>query len=208
MAKAAKKVTKKAAKKATKKAAPGKAAKAKAVATAVVDRPAAVAESLGLSNPMAIPRLEKIVVNVGVGDATQDKKRMEAVLDHLRRITGQNPVVTKARRSVANFKLREGNSIGCMVTLRGERMESFLEKLVNIVIPRIRDFRGLRPRLDGHGNFTVGIKEQGVFPEIPFDAIGTVTRGFSITIVTTAKNDAEGFALLRAWGVPFIEEES
>ncbi|MCH7493105.1 50S ribosomal protein L5 [bacterium] len=167
----------------------------------------AMAKTLGLTNPMAHPRLEKIVINVGVGDATQDKKRIGVVVDHLRRITGQKPVVTKARRSVANFKLREGNAIGCMVTMRGGRMESFLERLVNIVIPRIRDFRGLRPRLDGHGNFTVGIKEQGVFPEIPFEAIGTTRRGFSITIVTTAKDDAEGLALLRAWGVPFIEEE-
>ncbi len=166
-----------------------------------------MAKALGLTNHMAHPQLEKIVVNVGVGDATQDKKRMGVVIDHLRRITGQKPVVTKARRSVANFKLREGNAIGCMVTLRGHRMESFLERLVNIVIPRIRDFRGLRPRLDGHGNFTMGIKEQGVFPEIPFEAIGTSRRGFSITVVTTANDDVAGMALLRAWGVPFIEEE-
>lgn len=168
----------------------------------------ALRETLESTNDMALPRLEKIVVNVGVGDALADKGALTPVQEHLEMITGQRPVTTIARKSISNFKLREGSTIGCMVTLRGKRMEAFLQKLVHVVLPRTRDFRGLKVRLDGHGNFTLGIKEQGVFPEIPFEAIGGRTRGFSVTIVTTAKDDAEGLALLRAWGVPFVEEEA
>ncbi|MBC8514968.1 50S ribosomal protein L5 [bacterium] len=162
-------------------------------------------ESLGDRNPASLPQLEKIVVNVGVGDASGDKKLLGPVVEHLEIITGQKPVITKSRKAIANFKLREDVPIGAMVTLRGSRMSAFLDRLIRVVIPRIRDFRGLPRRLDGRGNMTIPLREQSVFPEIPFDKVGNRPRGFSITLVTTAKNDVEGFALLTALGVPFKE---
>jgi large subunit ribosomal protein L5 len=163
-------------------------------------------DRLGLANVMEVPRLEKIVVNMGVGRATQQQSLLEGALRDLGTITGQRPVVTKARRSIAGFKLREGQSIGCMVTLRGDRMWEFLDRLISIAIPRVRDFRGLSRRsFDGHGNYTFGVTEQLIFPEIDYDRIDTV-RGMDITIVTTARNDDEGRALLEAFGFPFRRE--
>ena len=160
-------------------------------------------EELGLANPMRVPRLEKVVVNMGVGDALKDGRMLEAAVDDLTIITGQKPVVTKARKSIAGFKLREGQAIGAKVTLRGDRMWEFIDRLVAISIPRIRDFRGLNPdAFDGHGNFTLGLTEQLIFPEIDYDKVVQV-RGMDITIVTTAKTDEEGRALLVALGFPF-----
>ena len=160
-------------------------------------------EELGLANPMRVPRLEKVVVNMGVGDALKDGRMLEAAVDDLTIITGQRPVVTKARKSIAGFKLREGMAIGAKVTLRGDRMWEFIDRLVAISIPRIRDFRGLNPdAFDGHGNFTLGLTEQLIFPEIDYDKVVQV-RGMDITIVTTAKTDEEGRALLVALGFPF-----
>jgi large subunit ribosomal protein L5 len=157
---------------------------------------------LGFSNPMQVPRLEKIVVNVGVGDAVKDARMLDAVLADLEVITGQKPIVTKARKSIAGFKLRQGMSIGAKVTLRGARMWEFLDRLLSIAIPRIRDFRGLNPRaFDGHGNYTVGLTEQLIFPEIDYDKVVKV-RGMDITVVTTAQTDDEGRALLIALGFP------
>jgi large subunit ribosomal protein L5 len=161
---------------------------------------------LGLSNVMEVPRLEKIVINMGVGRATQQQSLLEGAVRDLTVIAGQKPVVTKARRSIAGFKLRQGNSIGCMVTLRGDRMWEFLDRLISLAIPRIRDFRGLSPRsFDGHGNYTFGVTEQLIFPEINYDKID-VTRGMDITIVTSARTDDEGRALLAAFGFPFRRE--
>jgi large subunit ribosomal protein L5 len=158
---------------------------------------------LGLSNPMQVPRLEKIVVNMGIGDALKDSRMLEAAAEDLTTITGQKPVITKARKSIAGFKLREGAAIGAKVTLRGDRMWEFLDRLVATAIPRIRDFRGLNPRaFDGHGNYTMGRTEQLIFPEIDYDKVSTV-RGMDITIVTTAKDDDQGRALLAALGFPF-----
>jgi large subunit ribosomal protein L5 len=158
---------------------------------------------LGLSNPMQVPRLDKIVVNMGIGDALRDSRMLEAAVDDLATITGQKPVVTKARKSIAGFKLREGMAIGAKVTLRGDRMWEFLDRLIATAIPRIRDFRGLNPRaFDGHGNYTLGLTEQLIFPEIDYDKVAKV-RGMDITIVTTARNDDEGRALLVALGFPF-----
>ncbi len=162
---------------------------------------------LGRENVMSLPSLEKVVVNVGVGEASADKKLLNPVLEHLEIITGQKPVVTKARNSVAGFKLREGQPIGAKVTLRGKMMDNFVERLISIVIPRIRDFRGLERKMDGHGNLTVSLKEQSVFPEIPFDKIGNRIRGFSITFVTTSDKDKDGEALLESIGLPFKEKE-
>jgi large subunit ribosomal protein L5 len=163
-------------------------------------------EQLGCSNVMEVPRFEKIVLNIGVGRATQQQSLLEGAVRDLEAITGQHPVVTRARKSIAAFKLREGNAIGCMVTLRGERMWEFFDRLVSIAIPRIRDFRGLSPRsFDGHGNYTFGVTEQLIFPEIDYDRVDT-TRGMDITIVTTARTDAEGRALLDAFGFPFRRE--
>ena len=163
-------------------------------------------EQLGCANVMAVPRLDKIVLNIGVGRATQQQSLLEGAVRDLETITGQHPVVTRARKSIASFKLREGNAIGCMVTLRGDRMWEFFDRLVSIAIPRIRDFRGLPPRsFDGHGNYTFGITEQLIFPEIEYDRVDT-TRGMDITIVTTARIDAEGRALLDAFGFPFRRE--
>src|SRR5258706_12256241 len=162
-------------------------------------------ESLGLSNPMEVPRLTKIVVNCGVGRATQQASLLEGAVADLRLITGQKPLVTKAKKSIAGFKLREGNAIGVKVTLRGDRMWEFLDRLVSLAIPRIRDFRGLATKFDGHGNYTFGVTEQLIFPEIEYDQIAA-TRGMHITIVTTARTDAEGKALLDAFGFPFRRE--
>ncbi len=161
---------------------------------------------LGLANVMEVPALAKIVLNIGVGRATQQQSLLEGAVRDLERITGQKAVVTRARRSVAGFKLREGNAIGCMVTLRGERMWEFFDRLISIAIPRIRDFRGLPARsFDGHGNYTFGVTEQLIFPEIDYDRIDAV-RGMDVTIVTTARTDAEGRALLDAFGFPFRRE--
>ncbi len=152
---------------------------------------------------MAIPRLEKIVINMGVGRATQDKALLEAAVDSLAKISGQKPLVTKAKVSVAGFRLREGNEIGCKVTLRGKRMYEFLDRLITIALPRIRDFRGVNPNsFDGHGNYTLGLAEQVVFPEIDADKLQH-TQGMDITIVTTTTNDDQARELLRAFGMPF-----
>jgi large subunit ribosomal protein L5 len=158
---------------------------------------------LGLPGPMRVPRLEKIIVNMGVGEAVRDAKILDAAIEDLTIITGQKPVVTKARKSIAAFKLREGMSIGARVTLRGARMWEFLDRLLSTALPRIRDFRGLNANaFDGHGNYTIGVTEQLIFPEIDYDKVASV-RGMDITIVTTAKDDDEGRALLRALGFPF-----
>ena len=163
----------------------------------------ALMRELGLANPMQVPRLEKVTLNMGVGDALKDGRMLEAAVDDLATITGQRPVVTRARKSIAGFKLREGMSIGAKVTLRGDRMWEFVDRLVSIAIPRIRDFRGLNPNaFDGHGNFTLGLTEQLIFPEVDYDMVVKV-RGMDITIVTTARNDEEGRALLVALGFPF-----
>ncbi|MGH9244338.1 MAG: 50S ribosomal protein L5 [Acidimicrobiales bacterium] len=163
-------------------------------------------DQLGLRNIMEVPRLDKIVVNMGVGRATQQASLLDGAVADLTVITGQKPLVTRARKSVANFKLREGNAIGVKVTLRGSRMWEFLDRLVSIAIPRIRDFRGLPPTgFDGRGNYTFGVTEQLIFPEIDYDKVDTV-RGMNITIVTTAPTNAEGRALLNAFGFPFRRE--
>jgi large subunit ribosomal protein L5 len=160
-------------------------------------------ETLGLSNPMEVPRLAKIVVNCGVGRATQQASLLEGAVADLRIITGQKPLVTKAKKSIAGFKLREGNAIGVKVTLRGDRMWEFFDRLITLTIPRIRDFRGLDPDgFDGSGNYNFGVTEQLIFPEIDYDKVDTV-RGMNITIVTTARTDAEGKALLDAFAFPF-----
>jgi large subunit ribosomal protein L5 len=162
--------------------------------------------SLGLGNVMEVPRLVKIVLNCGVGKATQQASLLEGAVRDLQAITGQKPLVTRAKKSIAGFKLREGNAIGAKVTLRGDRMWEFLDRLISIAIPRIRDFRGLNPRaFDGHGNYTFGLTEQLVFPEIDYDSIDQ-PRGMDITIVSTASTDAEGRALLLAFGFPFKRE--
>ena len=168
----------------------------------------ALQQELGLDNVMQVPRLDKIVVNMGIGDAVKDGRMLDAALEDLTIITGQKPVVTKARKSIAQFKLREGQAIGAHVTLRGDRAWEFLDRLVSLALPRIRDFRGLSPKqFDGTGNYTFGLQEQSVFHEIDQDKIDRV-RGFDITVVTTAKSDAEGRALLRAIGFPFRNEDA
>jgi large subunit ribosomal protein L5 len=160
-------------------------------------------DELGLGNVMQVPRLVKIVVNMGVGRATQQRSLLDGAVTDLTIITGQKPSVRKAKKSIATFKLREGNEIGAMVTMRGDRMWEFYDRLVSLAIPRIRDFRGMPPnQFDGHGNYTFGLNEQLVFPEIDYDKIDTV-RGMNVTIVTTAKTDNEGRALLRVLGFPF-----
>jgi large subunit ribosomal protein L5 len=161
-------------------------------------------EELGLTNVMQVPRLEKIVVNMGVGEALKDARMLDAAVEDLTIIAGQKPVITRARKSIAGFKLREGNAIGVKVTLRGDRMWEFFDRLVSLAIPRIRDFRGLDPRsFDGRGNYTFGLTEQLIFPEIDYDKVLKV-RGMDITIVTTARSDAEGRALLLALGFPLV----
>ncbi|MGH9180942.1 MAG: 50S ribosomal protein L5 [Acidimicrobiales bacterium] len=163
-------------------------------------------ESLGLSNIMQVPRFTKIVVNMGVGRATQQPSLLEGAVADLTAITGQKPLVTKAKTSIAGFKLREGNAIGAKVTLRGAPMWEFLDRLISLAIPRVRDFRGLPPNaFDGRGNYTFGVDEQLIFPEIDYDRIDSV-RGMDITIVTTARDNAEGRALLDAFGFPFRKE--
>jgi large subunit ribosomal protein L5 len=163
----------------------------------------AMADKFKHSNPMAIPKLTKIVINMGVGKATQDKAQLESAVESLSRISGQKPVITKARVSVSGFRLREGNDIGCKVTLRGRRMYEFLDRLISIALPRIRDFRGLDPNsFDGHGNFSLGLAEQVVFPEIDADKLQH-SHGMDITIVSTAHTDEEARELLRQFGLPF-----
>ena len=160
-------------------------------------------EQLGLDNVMEIPTLSKIVLNMGLGEALVNKKAVEEAMDELSLIAGQKPRINRARKSIANFKLREGVPIGVSVTLRGARMWEFFDRLISVAIPRVRDFRGLNPRaFDGHGNYSVGASEQLIFPEIDFDSV-TTTRGMNITIVTTAQNDEAGKALLDAFGFPF-----
>jgi large subunit ribosomal protein L5 len=167
---------------------------------------AALKESLGLDNIMQVPRFEKIVINSGVGAALDQKSLLEGAVRDLEQITGQKVVITKAKKSIAGFKLREGNAIGVKVTLRGDRMWEFFDRLISLAIPRIRDFRGLSPKsFDGRGNYTFGVSEQLMFPEIDYDKVD-VPRGFDITIVTSARTNAEGKALLDAFGFPFKRE--
>lgn len=163
----------------------------------------ALRKELGYENVMQVPRLEKIVVNIGLGEALQNAKALDAAVEDLMIITGQRPIVRRARKSIASFKLREGNPIGVKVTLRGNRMWDFLDRLCNIALPRQRDFRGISPdSFDGRGNYSLGLREQLVFPEIDYDKIDKI-RGMEITIVTTAQTDEEGFHLLRHLGMPF-----
>ena len=163
-------------------------------------------EGLGLDNVMEVPRLDKIVINMGVGRATQQASLIEGAQRDLETITGQKPIVTRAKQSIAGFKLREGQAIGVKATLRGDRAWEFFDRLLSLAIPRIRDFRGLSPRsFDGHGNYTFGVTEQLIFPEIDYDKIDA-PRGFDITIVTSAKTDEQGRAFLRAYGFPFKQE--
>ena len=170
-----------------------------------VVRPALQAE-FSYENPMQIPKLEKIVINMGVGEAVANSNLLEGAVRDLTVITGQKPLVTRAKKSIAQFKLREGNAIGAKVTLRGDRMWEFLDRLISLSIPRIRDFRGLPPNsFDGRGNYTFGVTEQLIFPEVDYDSVDH-TRGMDITIVTTARTDAEGKALLAAFGFPFRRE--
>lgn len=160
-------------------------------------------KELGCGNVYEVPRLEKIVINMGMGEAIQNAKALDAAVAELAAISGQKPVVTKARRSISNFKLRQGMAIGCMVTLRGKRMYEFLDRLLNIALPRVRDFRGLSDRsFDGRGNYSLGVREQIIFPEIDLDKVEKV-RGLTVSIITTARSDAEGKALLKALGMPF-----
>ncbi len=167
----------------------------------------ALQQELGLDNVMQVPRLDKIVVNMGIGDAVKDGRMLDAALEDLTIITGQKPVVTKARKSIAGFKLREGMAIGAKVTLRGNRMWEFYDRLVSLALPRIRDFRGMSPRsFDGHGNYTMGVTEQLIFPEIDYDKVALV-RGMDITIVTTATSDDEARSLLIALGFPLAGVE-
>lgn len=163
----------------------------------------ALTKEFSYTSPMEVPRLEKIVLNMGLGEAIQNIKVLDAAMEELTLIAGQRPVVTRARKSIASFKLREGMPIGCMVTLRKGMMYDFFDKLVNVALPRVRDFRGLSDKsLDGRGNFTLGIKEHIIFPEIEYDKIDKI-KGLNITIVTTAKTDEEGKALLKMMGMPF-----
>lgn len=166
----------------------------------------ALMEEFGYSSVMQIPRLSKIVVNVGLGEALDNAKAIDFATNDIMRITGQRPVITKAKKSIAGFKLREGRSIGLKVTLRGERMWSFLTRLIHVALPRTRDFQGISPEsFDGRGNYTLGLREQLIFPEIEYDSIDKL-RGFEVSIVTTAKNDEEGRRLLTLLGMPFRQE--
>jgi len=163
----------------------------------------ALMKELALKNPMEVPRLEKIVVNMGLGEALANAKILESAVDQLGAITGQKPVVTRARKSIANFKLRQGQAIGAAVTLRGDRMYEFLDRLITVALPRVRDFKGVSPKaFDGKGNYTLGVREQIIFPEINYDQIEKV-KGLNISFVTTAKNDEQGLALMRHFGMPF-----
>src|SRR3982750_918697 len=167
----------------------------------------AMIERFGYKNKLEVPRLEKIVINMGVGEATQDKKKVETAANEMQQISGQKPVITKAKKSIAQFKLREGMPIGCKVTLRRDRMYEFLDRLVTVALPRVRDFRGLNPRsFDGRGNYAMGLKEQIIFPEINYDQIDKV-RGMDVIVTTTAKTDEEARELLRLFNFPFPAEE-
>ena len=166
---------------------------------------AALMEKFGYKSPMQIPKFDKIVINIGVGEAKDNAKALEAAMNDLAIITGQKPVVTKAKKSVANFKIREGMAIGCKTTLRGEKMYEFLDRLVNLALPRVRDFRGVNPNaFDGRGNYALGIKEQIIFPEIEYDKVDKV-RGMDIIFVTTAKTDEEARELLTLFNMPFAK---
>ncbi|MCI7068160.1 MAG: 50S ribosomal protein L5 [Mollicutes bacterium] len=194
-------------KKTVKKASPKKASEVKYVNRLVTKYnnevvPALIKE-FGYTTPMQAPKFEKIVINIGVGDATTNSKALDDAVAELATITGQHPVVTKAKKSIATFKVRQGQAIGCKVTLRGTRMYEFYDKLVSISLPRVRDFRGVsKNAFDGHGNYTLGVKEQLIFPEIDYDKVSKI-RGMDVVIVTTANTDKEAFALLREMGMPF-----
>lgn len=163
----------------------------------------ALAKEFDIKNPMAIPRIEKVVVNMGLGEASSNSKILDVAADELRAISGQKPVITKAKKSIAAFKLRQGMNIGSMVTLRGERMYEFLDRLISVALPRVRDFRGVSAKaFDGRGNYTLGVREQLIFPEIDFNKVDK-TRGMNITIVTTAKSDDQARSLLKSLGMPF-----
>jgi large subunit ribosomal protein L5 len=164
---------------------------------------AALTKEFGYKNVMAVPKIQKISVNIGLGEATQNSKLLDGAVNELALIVGQKPVITKARKSIAAFKLREGMSIGCTVTLRGERMYEFFDRLVNVALPRVRDFRGVSTKsFDGRGNYTLGIKDQLIFPEIDYNKVDKI-KGMNVCITTTAKTDAEGLALLKHLGMPF-----
>jgi large subunit ribosomal protein L5 len=166
----------------------------------------ALAKEFDITNPMAVPRLEKIVINMGMGEAIANAKIIDTAADELRAVTGQKPVTTRAKKSIAAFKLRQGMPIGTMVTLRGERMYEFLDRLVSVALPRVRDFRGVSPKaFDGRGNYTLGIRDQLIFPEIDFNKVDK-TRGMNISIVTTARDDEQARALLKALGMPFRQQ--
>src|SRR2546427_8998696 len=166
-----------------------------------------LSQKFGRKNRLSLPRLEKIVVNMGVGKALQDKNRITQAAEHLSQITGQKAQINKAKRAVSGFRLREGNEIGCRVTLRGRRMYEFLDRLISIALPRIRDFRGVNPKsFDGHGNYSMGLSEQMVFPEIDPDKV-TFTQGMDVTFVTSTNSDDEARELLRAFGMPFREDK-
>lgn len=166
----------------------------------------AMVQKFGYKNIMEVPRLEKVVINMGVGEAIQNPKLLDAAVNDLTMITGQKPVITRAKKSIANFKLRAGMPIGCKVTLRGQRMYDFLEKLFNVALPRVRDFRGVSPRsFDGRGNYSLGVREQLIFPEIDYDQVEKI-QGMDIVIVTTAKTDEEAREFLRLLGIPFRPE--
>src|SRR2546422_395674 len=163
----------------------------------------AIAKEFGIKNPMAIPRVQKIVLNMGMGEAIANAKILDTATEELRTITGQKPVVTKAKKSIASFKLRQGMPIGVMVTLRGDRMYEFMDRLVSVALPRVRDFRGVSPKaFDGRGNYTIGVREQLIFPEIDFNKVDKL-RGMNISIITTARNDEQARALLKGLGMPF-----
>jgi large subunit ribosomal protein L5 len=163
----------------------------------------ALVKEFGYKNAMAVPKVEKVSVNIGLGEATQNAKLMDGAVNELGQIAGQKPVVTKAKKSIAAFKLREGMSIGAMVTLRGDRMYEFLDRLMNVALPRVRDFRGVSSKsFDGRGNYTLGVRDQLIFPEIDYNKVEKV-KGMNISIITSAKTDAEGLALLRHMGMPF-----
>ena len=164
---------------------------------------ASLIKEFGYKNPMAVPKIEKVSVNIGLGEATQNPKLMDGAVSELSTIAGQKPIVTRAKKSIAAFKLREGMAIGAMVTLRGDRMYEFLDRLMNVALPRVRDFRGVSPKaFDGRGNYTLGVKDQLIFPEIDYNKVEKV-KGMNISITTSAKSDAEGLALLRFMGMPF-----
>ncbi len=168
----------------------------------------AMTEKFGYANAMQVPKIEKIVINMGVGDATQDKKRVDQAAKEMELIAGQKPVITKAKKSIAQFKLREGMPIGCKVTLRRERMYEFLDRFVTIALPRVRDFRGLNPKsFDGNGNYATGLKEQLIFPEISYDQVDHI-RGMDVIVTTSANTDDEARELLRLFGFPFPKEEN